>query len=189
MRLNTILILPVYVLAIMMHSAYKVKGKIYFLKCVWTHKVLNMNQLPVLFRISLDLELCGGKGKTVAPLHVAGHCSQHASFSRTPLSPSSDKRLPRVILKSNNQEKQRLPWNADSVSHRTAMNWIARSLFLKRLRKAAWINDRINDSKLGRKVTYRQKITINKYHFVLFSPILKVFLNLWFDTMIKPSNV
>lgn len=39
---------------------------------------------------------------TVAPLHVAGHCSLNASFSRLLPSLRSDRRPPQDILKSNN---------------------------------------------------------------------------------------
>lgn len=43
---------------------------------------MKKNAPAVLFRISLGIDSCGGiTNKTVAPLHVAGRCSQHASFS------------------------------------------------------------------------------------------------------------
>ena len=70
----------------------------------------------VLFTIAQKLEFSGGRYKTVYLLHVAGHCSQHASLSRLLPSVCSDRWLPQVILNSNNkdssfQEKHSLTWN------------------------------------------------------------------------------
>lgn len=51
------------------------------------------------------IDSCGGiTNKTVAPLHVAGRCSQHASFSGRLPSVCGDRWLPQDILKSNNDE-------------------------------------------------------------------------------------